>query len=851
MRKTQKRQAEELLKEISELHREIKSELGRNMQQPVMDALAQCQQKAMELGNIIEASEGEGFITVSYLEEYCEVAFQAYEELLQNPKTNPNKLYKLLNRSVIKVENSIRNDIRIRSEAVFLPYKASMWDSLESVWMAADEDPDCDAYVIPIPYYDRNPDGSFKEMHYEGASYPDNVPIIKYDEFDFEARHPDMIFIHNPYDNMNYVTSVHPFFYSENLKKYTDCLVYIPYYSTTGGMSEGQAFCPAYMNADYIVIQSEKYRQFFDLAIPDEKFLALGSPKFDSVIHKCQNPPELLQEWQKKMADKKVYFYNTSLNGMLANTEVFLQKMEYVFDIFQGREDVCLLWRPHPLMESTFESMRAEYKPAYDKLKKRFIEEDIGILDLTPDIEDTIANCDVYIGDSGTSVTSLFGVVGKPLFIFNNYIHTLPGKDDWRGERINCPDFDIWGQARYQVTRNNQLWFSENDDFHYKFYMDLGIGYSGGGYYTNAVEIGDKIYVIPSSARYLLVIQNKKIKKIDLKVQIAQSGAFSGYWSDERYIFIFPFRCSQFIRFDTQTEELGYIGGVQQFWVRNVQGEWRRGGCVRYGNEFIFASPEDNQFLRIDMDTLKGKIVSSGSFSNLGTQMIIPDGDDLWLLPINGMTITRWNPKTGEVREYGDLPLDFKSIKRPQGYECSERPFGNMVISRESGEENIVISPYWGNMYLSINAETGEMKRWEPPMSVSNADKNEYFMSWNMGGFVLPLSRRGRAECRIWNDPERRLFDVNIDTGEYLEVPIEYDYDDLIEHEPGFMEESEWMQYCLKESAFNSLRGLLDNNITGNQFDKERQLKAFAKINANTDGTCGRNVYESVKGKLS
>ena len=80
--------------------------------------------------------------------------------------------------------------------------------------------------------------------------------------------------------------------------------------------------------------------------------------------------------------------------------------------------------------------------------KKRFIEEDIGILDLTPAIENTIALSDVYIGDSGTSVTSLFGVAGKPLFIFNNNIHTLPEKDDWRGERINCPSFDVWGRAR-------------------------------------------------------------------------------------------------------------------------------------------------------------------------------------------------------------------------------------------------------------------------------------------------------------------------------------------------------------------------------------------------------------------
>lgn len=109
-----------------------------------------------------------------------------------------------------------------------------MWDSLESVWKAEDEDLECDAYVVPIPYYDKNPDGSFKEMHYEGNLYPDYVTITKYDEYDFEDQKPDMIFIHNPYDEWNHVTSVHPFIYSANLKKLTNKLVYISYFILRG-----------------------------------------------------------------------------------------------------------------------------------------------------------------------------------------------------------------------------------------------------------------------------------------------------------------------------------------------------------------------------------------------------------------------------------------------------------------------------------------------------------------------------------------------------------------------------------------------------------------------------------------
>lgn len=39
-------------------------------------------------------------------------------------------------------------------KVAFMPYKASMWDSLESIWMAADKDERCETLVVPITYYE-------------------------------------------------------------------------------------------------------------------------------------------------------------------------------------------------------------------------------------------------------------------------------------------------------------------------------------------------------------------------------------------------------------------------------------------------------------------------------------------------------------------------------------------------------------------------------------------------------------------------------------------------------------------------------------------------------------------------
>lgn len=62
-----------------------------------------------------------------------------------------------------------------------------MWDSLESVWMASVGDPDCNAMVIPIPYYDRNQGGSFREMHYEAEQFPSDVPVIFYEAYKYPS----------------------------------------------------------------------------------------------------------------------------------------------------------------------------------------------------------------------------------------------------------------------------------------------------------------------------------------------------------------------------------------------------------------------------------------------------------------------------------------------------------------------------------------------------------------------------------------------------------------------------------------------------------------------------------------
>ena len=170
------------------------------------------------------------------------------------------KLDKCINRAV-----SSLNALPTREEIVFLPYKAAMWDSLETVWRKVDREADVTTIVMPVPYFDKNSDGSLREMHYEGDMFPAEVPVTDYKSYSLEEKHPEAIYIHNPYDGMNYVTGIHPDFYSSRIKNFTDELVYIPYFVLDEVSPDNKSACEGIKH--FVTVPGVIYDVSFDLNI--------------------------------------------------------------------------------------------------------------------------------------------------------------------------------------------------------------------------------------------------------------------------------------------------------------------------------------------------------------------------------------------------------------------------------------------------------------------------------------------------------------------------------------------------------------------------------------------------------
>ena len=412
----------------------------------VEEVLISCQESAILMGTYIESLDEKFACLVKILEDYCENIYLMSEA--GTDEVQCHKIVKKIQKQLNQFQNGIIYDLPDdRKEVVFLPYKASMWDSLESVWKAADADENTDAYVIPIPYFDKNPDGTFREEHYEGELYPKYVPIIDYKEYNFEERKPDEIYIHNGYDSYNKVTSVHPFFYSKNLKKFTDCLVYIPYFvlaepdlNNEDTIKDIEHFCTvsAVLHADRVIVQSEAMKQVYIKVLMnatnnhssaakiywDNKIEGTGSPKFDKLANTRREDVEIPEEWlhiinKPDGTPKKIIFYNNSIGALLQHNGKMIEKMKSVFEIFKEKKDeIALLWRPHPLIENTLKSMRPQLWETYKAIRDQYLEEGWGIYDDTADIDRAIVVSDAYYGDQ-SSVVQMYQKTGKPVMILN------------------------------------------------------------------------------------------------------------------------------------------------------------------------------------------------------------------------------------------------------------------------------------------------------------------------------------------------------------------------------------------------------------------------------------------------
>lgn len=546
------------LKTLVQMHSAIRLYLRDGQRERLVVELTNCQEYMIQIDEIVEHSEGENLSFIHDMELYCENVYL----LSQNDNDNDqgNQYWKQMTESFAAVLDGIET-VQVKKEIVFFPYKASMWDSLESIWMAAEHDPECMVSVVPIPYYERNESGQFVAEKYEINQFPPYVPVIDYRKYIVSQRLPDVAYIHNPFDQFNNVTSVHPDYYSVELKKFVEKLVYVPYFVTLNGVFYTHRELPSYYRADYILVQSEKMMESFSPSIPKEKFIPLGHPIVDRILRLDKNKPEIPEQWKSMLPNGKDFggkitvMLNTSLSMMMKERDSFLDKIENVIDVFSKDDTIFVIWRPHPLMHSTLQRMGDSYYNRFLEIEKYFLKNKIGVLDTTADVGITVALCDAYVGESASSLVDMFGIAGKPRFLYGLKVYQAKDVCNVKSfGNFRKDDEEYFVAEEYRLLCRKNLHTEEIEQickipgtklYPYEAYRDI--------YVEN-----ETVYIQPYSGEGLCIynMQHKTFRKIYIKDSIPY--AFESMLYKDGGLYLMPNKYDKIVRFDIRTEEFSY-----------------------------------------------------------------------------------------------------------------------------------------------------------------------------------------------------------------------------------------------------------------------------------------------------
>lgn len=846
MRKYQQNQILDIIETLKVANKELERQLIRKKPMSTLQLLEDCQKGVVQVGEFIETIQGEGTESVALLEDYHEILYYI-GETIENISTDA---IKHLQKKLHQIENSVKKELSPdKIEVVFFPYKASMWDSLESIYFAAKEDPACDVYCVPIPYFDKNPNGSLRQMHYEGTEYPDNIEITSWESYDLKSRHPDVIYIHNPYDDWNSVTSVHPDFYAQKIKDYTDKLVYIPYFVLQEISPDDQAavdgmkhfcFLPGTIYADEVIVQSERMKKIYvneflkeakknNLQVKKNelelKFKGLGSPKIDKVYNTKPDNFEVPQKWLEiiKKPDgswKKIAFYNTGLAALLKHNEVWVKKIEDVLDRFKkNQDDVVLLWRPHPLIEDTMRSMRPVVLEKYLKLKSNYINENWGIYDDTPNLSRAVTISDVYYGDE-SSVVRLFQEASKPAII--QQVVSAPLCIDFFecvGNEIFFMSADYNCLYCHNIERNNTI--------------SIGaLPVKGSGEYRlfgNCVAAEEKLFFSPVKSGDIIVYDILSKKNIVLPLDKKKAHNDFRCFNAVRYCDFIYFISTAFqaliIKLDIHTLKIEYIEYNAP--VKTKECEFIARECVIVKNTLFMVMLEkpiiveylldEDQFIYHSLSMLDG----AGTISYINNEFYLS----------GKQCIYKWNKDGNTLKEFRKFPLNYGvQIIDDNGNISNDKFDDEGLIWKYPFYKSFVIGHYvlfiskFVNMSVMFNTLTNEILEYQisENENINSILDNNGKSIWKYSAAVI--DQKGRVF--LYSTRDSLIYYVNIHDNIINGIKLDIQY--TIENIENEMRRNSGVIY--ERQDFNSINSIATLISTAQKQKKVTSIEKFGDL---------------------
>lgn len=370
----------------------------------VFSILESCQQLAIELGTMLEKEYSTNNECVKNVEQYCELIYLLYESL-QSGEIESD-LFNRINTCIYNIKEIYRNKCK-RKEVVFLPVKYKDWDNMRCLFEMYKKDSNCDVKVMPIPYASRENDGNVGKWEWDYALFADDLPLIDYRSIDFEKYHPDIYVIQNPWDEYGSAITVNPFFYSENIRYYTDKLIYVPFFRADEIDENDEksklnmrkyVLSPGVLNSDQTYVFSDKMKMDYLDCLRNE----LGDNDYEFMQDRIDVVDDLYSlKSECKTGKKRIAFY-ASISDIYVHGEKTFDKLQKCIDEFAKCKDAIeIYWGLDDKVEDYHDFLNDELSKQLGMLIERFKTDANGIIWSAQELTESVEKCDAYYGSGG------------------------------------------------------------------------------------------------------------------------------------------------------------------------------------------------------------------------------------------------------------------------------------------------------------------------------------------------------------------------------------------------------------------------------------------------------------------
>lgn len=577
----------------------------------------------------------------------------------------------------------------------FLPYKADMWDSMDSVYRGLIESENLLVAVMPIPYFLKDQSGQIIEEIYEGDQFPQDIPIIYYSGVNLESVKPDAIIIHNPYDQFNKVTIVAEEYFSKKLIQATEKLVYIPYFIAELDKDLIQYHLPSLSRAWRIITQSDIINQYYssNSYINKNQLLPLGSPKIDYVLNRTKDNLNIPEEWVRICKDKKVLFLNTHINDLIGNFDDFILYMKTILFSMKMDKDLAVIWRPHPLSEQSIAAIKAHKLLEYQNIINEFNKMENGIFDTTSSMHEGIYLSDAYIG-SESSLVLIYALTGKPILVLpksNSGNMRISNGCIVKNQLYAIPEGSnhIISYDRIKQTFKLEKMLNLQEQKQDRYNM-----------FATSICYENQICFIPNRSSEIIIydISSKNLERIALPDSIKPDleNKFIDVIKHESNLWLIPGKANIIISLDMITRKLVcYDQWPNGVFLSEDNINFISGTIVE---DQLWLCPYESRSL-ISLELTSGIMKNHGhEFGDLQYCGMFFDGTGFWFTPCQADHVLYWNHSMKEKTKFDKFPIGF-ALERGDRRFCRAYRKG----------EFIWMLPHHANKIVRLNINNGSM----------------------------------------------------------------------------------------------------------------------------------------------